>query len=58
MMTGLLTGMVFAGLHRATEALVQPVKIERVDSGPDGIIELRLASGMLVSCTIHVEPVA
>lgn len=56
MMTGLLTGMVMAALYQATTALVQPVTIERVDA-QDGVIQVRLASGMLATCTIRVEPV-
>jgi hypothetical protein len=54
-MTGLLTGATLAGLTRiAHDYLTPPVQFLG-DLRP-GFIHMRLASGMLVTVTIHVEP--
>jgi hypothetical protein len=48
-MTAFLTGLVAGGLR--TDVLTQPVSWERQEVG---ILELRLASGMLATITVHV----
>ena len=54
-MTALLTGAVMAGLTRiAGDALTPPVEFLKTDAS--GVIEMRLASEMLVTITVHVEP--
>jgi hypothetical protein len=50
-MTAFLTGLVAGSLIHRADVLTQPVTLERHDVG---ILELRLASGMLATITVHV----
>ena len=54
MMTAMLSGFVFAGLQNLDGVLTPP--IEWLGCDPDGIVRFRLASGMLVTITIQVDP--
>lgn len=55
-MTALITGMLAYALLKSSEFLTRPVTFEGPD--PAGTIRFTLASGMHVTVTTHVEPVA
>jgi len=55
MMTSLLTGMVCAAVMQSSESLTQPVEFLTVEAGA-GLFTFRLASGMLVTVNVHVDP--
>ena len=55
-MTALLSGFVFSALQPLGNVLTPPLRWG--DSTTNGIVTFRLASGMLVTIMIKVEPVA
>ena len=55
-MTALVSGFVYSALRKLEQALTPPV--EWGDVTANGTITFRLASGMPVTITIRVEPVA
>jgi hypothetical protein len=54
-MTAMLSGFTFSGLQNLKGILTPP--IEWLECDPSGTIRFRLASGMLVTVTIRVDPV-
>ena len=53
-MTAMLTGFVFSGLQKVEDVLTAP--IECLECEPSGTIRFRLASGMVATVTLNVEP--